>query len=454
MEKLNYDVVIIGFGKAGKTMARTLGKKGMKVALIEKSDQMFGGTCINEGCIPSKFLFEQANIVMAKKLSRTEAEAFYETAITDKNILVEKLRQQNYDKLESNTNVNIYVGEGKFISNHEVAVGDNILYGKYILINTGSTAIIPSIAGIENNPHIYTSKELLQLKKLPQHLVIVGGGYIGIEFASMFANFGSRITVITQDTHFLPREDRDIAKAVKNSLEKRDIKILMESEISSFELKDGYTQVHVKNKDGEQVLNADTVLIAIGRKPNIEHLNLDKAGIEVNEKGAIITDIHRRTNLPHIFAMGDVIGKLQFTYVSLDDYRIVKSALLENGDYNEEKRGVVPYSVFIMPPFSRVGMSEEEALQNGYEIKTAILPASAAPRAKVLGLNEGLLKVVVDKNTNLMLGAHLFCAESQEIINLFELAINMKCEYQVLRDMIFTHPSMSEVINDLLEQLD
>ena len=321
--------------------------------------------------------------------------------------------------------------------------------GELIFINTGSSAFVPPIEGLKDNPYVYTSEGLLNRRELPEKLVIIGGGYIGVEFSSIYASFGSEVTILQDGDVFLPREDAEIAGEVKKSLEARGVRVLTGVKTKAVRQGQGKAIVDLEGKEGPLELQADAVLVATGRRPNTKDLNLKAAGVEVNARGGIITDDSLRTTAPHIYAMGDVRGGLQFTYISLDDFRIVKSSVLGDGSYDLKKRGAVPYSVFLNPPFSRVGMGEKEALEAGYKVKVAKLTAASIPKAQVLEQPVGLLKAVIDEETGLILGAHLFCEESYELINMIKLAMDAKLPYTVLRDTIYTHPTMSEAFNDL-----
>ena len=445
-----YDDIIIGFGKGGKTIAGALGKAGRKVALIEKSSKMYGGTCINVGCIPTKSLVHSAEAAVN---GCTEKSAAYAGAAARKTQLVEKLRAKNYMKLDKNPNITIIDGTARFVTDHKVEVltaeGTIGLDSERFFINTGSTPFIPPIKGIQENPYVYTSETLLDLEKLPERLVIIGGGYIGVEFSSIYADFGVQVTILQDGPVFLPREDAEIADMVRRNLENRGALVLTEVHVQEIQKKEGYTEVVIETKEGKKILPADAILVATGRRPNTKDLNLEAAGVQVNERGGIITDNTRTTTAPNIFAMGDVVGGLQFTYISLDDYRIVASKVLGDGSYTLDKRGAVPYSVFLNPPFSRVGMSEKEAVEAGYHVKIAKLPAAAIPKAQVMEQPEGILKAVIDVDTNKILGAHLFCEESHELVNLVKVAMDAGLEYTVLKNMIFKHPTMGEALNDL-----
>lgn len=447
-----YDDIVIGFGKGGKTIAGALANAGHKVAVIEKSQKMYGGTCINVGCIPTKSLVHSAAIAA---IGCKEKDAAYSTAMERKRALVEKLREKNYDKLADNPNITVIDGTASFVSSHEIQVQTAeellLLEGDRFYINTGAAPFVPSISGLAENPYVYTSETLLDLKERPERMVIIGGGYIGVEFASIYGDFGTKVTVVQDGSVFLPREDAEIAEAVLKTLESRNVQVLRSVQVQEIRREDGYAEVILKNGEETIILQAEAVLVATGRRPNTKELHPEKAGVEVDQRGGIITDETRTTTVAHIFAMGDVTGGLQFTYVSLDDYRIVRSKVLGDGSYTLRDRGAVPYSVFLNPPFSRVGMSEKEAKNAGYQVKIARLPAAAIPKAQVLGKPEGLLKAVIDEETGMILGAHLFCEQSHELINLVKIAMDAKLHYTVLRDMIFTHPTMGEALNDLFQ---
>lgn len=450
---MKYDAIIIGFGKGGKTMAGALAGQGKKVALIEKDSKMYGGTCINVGCIPSKSLVRSAHLSDLNGGGFDEKSRRFKAAIAEKVRLTDMLRGKNYAKLADHPNVTVYDGEGSFVSQNQVKVhtdsGDTILEGDKIFINTESTSFVPPIQGIKGNPFVYTSEGMLSLEKLPKHLAIIGGGYIGLEFASMYTGFGSEVTVIQVEDTFIPREDRDIADAIQAVFEKRGVKFVFGASTTAIENDGKAAQVHYTVNGKETVLEADAVLIATGRKPNVAGLNVEAAGVELTDRGAIKVDEYLKTTTPNIWAMGDVAGGLQFTYVSLDDYRIVLPQVYGSAVRSTAKRNNVPYSVFIAPAFSRVGLNEEEAKAAGYNYVVAKMPAAAVPKAQVQKVPEGLLKAIVDADTGKILGAMLFCEESYEVINIVKLAMDMGADYTVLRDQIYTHPTMSEALNDL-----
>lgn len=449
-----YDAVIIGFGKGGKTLAGFLAGKGQNVALIEKSDKMYGGTCINVGCIPSKKLVNSTKVLKDKGLSSIEdKEKFYAESIENKNTLIGALRGKNYEMLASKENITVYDGTGSFVSKNVVNVennGENVqIEGEKIFINTGSTTIIPNIKGVKESNYVYTSTSIMELKELPKKLTIVGAGYIGLEFASMYSEFGSEVTVIDMGDRLMPREDEEIAERVKAILEAKGIKFLLKSKIEEISDRNDKGYVKISGENGESEVESDAILVAIGRKPNTEGLNLEAAGVKTDERGAVVVDETLKTTADNIWAMGDVKGGLQFTYISLDDFRIIRDNVYGNGSRTINDRNVIPYSVFINPPLSRVGMTEKEAVEKGYEVKTGRLEAMAIPKGKIEGVTDGLLKTVVDAKTDKILGCTLLCNTSHEMINIVATAIKAEQKYTFLKDMIFTHPTMSEALNDL-----
>ena len=411
--------LIIGFGKAGKTLAGNLANHGEEVVLVEESEMMYGGTCINVACIPSKAM------EYAGRLAKNEAGDFaekahtYLEAVNNKRVLTAALRSKNYEKVV-NSGAEVMLGKASFIGEKQVEVlhqdgSKDELEAERIFINTGSRPFIPPIPGLKDASHAYTSE----------------------------------VTIIQDSEDFIPREDPEISEAVLKDLLNRNIKVLKSTKtLEVINTEDGI-KLNIENKDGLTSIEANALLIATGRRPNVQDLNVEKAGIKLTPRGAIEVDEKLKTSVENIWAMGDVAGGLQFTYISLDDYRIVQAQLFSDGKRTNQNRGYVPYSVFIDPPLSRVGMSEPEAIKAGYKVKIAKLPAMAIPKAKILKQQNGLLKAIIDADTNLILGAHLYMVDSHEVINLVKIAMDAKLPYTVLRDAIYTHPTMSEALNDL-----
>lgn len=453
-----YDAIIIGFGKAGKTLAAELSNRGWQVAVVERSSMMYGGTCPNIACIPTKTLVHEAGTAALLYHDDYPKQAnLYKQAIGRKNRLTSFLRNNNYERLSKRPNVTVYTGEGSFVSANIIKValpeGDIELQGKEIFINTGSTPIIPAIDGIKESQKVYTSTTLLDLNVLPQHLIIVGGGYIGLEFASMYAEFGSKVTLLEGGNRFMPRNDQDIANSVKEVLEKKGIEIHLNARAQSIhDTNDGVTLTYSDVSDGTPYfVDGDAILIATGRKPMIEGLNLQAAGIGVDAHGAIVVNDQLRTTVPHVWAMGDVKGGPQFTYLSLDDFRIIRDQLFGDKKRDIGDRDPVPYAVFIDPPLAHIGLTEEEALKRGYSFKVSRLPATSVVRSRTLKQTDGMLKAIVNDHSGKIMGCTLFCAEAPEIINIVAMAMKTGQHYTFLRDFIFTHPSMSEGLNELFD---
>ncbi|MFL1732783.1 FAD-dependent oxidoreductase [Moraxella oculi] len=426
--------LIIGFGKAGKTLAKTLAQKGESVILVEQSAQMYGGTCINIGCIPSK-----------KMKFLAENGSDFHQAIIKKNELIRTLNQANFEMIDKVATV--ITGKASFIDAHTVQVvreQDTLtIKADHIYINTGALSRIPNIDGIDTAQNVYDSTGIMQLDKLPQHLVIIGGGYIGLEFASSFAEFGSRVTVLETGDIFIPKEDRQIADALLGILNDQGVSVKLSQKIQKIGNQDGRTLITTETES----FLADAVLIATGRQPNTD-LALQNTQIQLTERGFIAVNEHLQTHEPHIYAMGDVAGSPQFTYMSLDDFRVVRSHLFDGGKYTTNNR-TFPYSVFVNPPLSVAGLTEQAAKDQGYQVKTATLLANAIPKAKVVEKTQGMLKAVVDADTDKILGVQLLCEDSHEMINFVDLSIRQGLTYQDLANHIFTHPTMSESLNDL-----
>ncbi|MCY1039185.1 FAD-containing oxidoreductase [Staphylococcus nepalensis] len=434
-----FDLLIIGFGKGGKTLAKFAAGQGKSVAVVEKSKKMYGGTCINIGCIPSKTLVHEG----------LEHGSFDE-AFSRKSDVVNALNSKNYHNLADDNNISVLDYKAVFTSNKEIDLLDEddqiqeTITATDIVINTGANPVIPSIDGVETSQHLYDSTGIMALTTQPKQLVIVGGGYIALEFASMFANFGTQVTILEKHDDIMPKEDKEIVSEVKKDLENKGVNLVLNADTERFEDTTSGTIVHTTKGNYE----ADAVLLATGRKPNVD-FGLENTDIKIGERGEIKVDKHLQTNVPHIYALGDVKGGMQFTYISLDDFRIVKDQLFGNGECTTENRGVVPYTVFIDPPLSRVGLTAGEAKTQGYQILENVVPVNTIPRHKVNHDTRGLFKSVVNKETNEILGATLYGLQSEEIINLIKLAIDQRLPFEVLKENIYTHPTMAESFNDL-----
>lgn len=437
--------IVIGFGKGGKTLAKFLAQQGEEVLVVEKSKQMYGGTCINIACLPSKRLITEA-------ARGTD----FVTAIRGKMEMVKQLRNKNYHMLADEDNITVLDGSARFTGNHTIAVettdGLEEYEGRRIFINTGAQPNIPAIPGLQTSPARLTSTTAMELSELPKELLIIGAGYIGLEFAGMFASFGAHVTMLDHHQNFLPREDDDVAAMVKDNLEDLGVTIVMDAKIKQVLDHEGRAKVIYQRQGQDHTVTADKILVAAGRHPVTEGLGLQNTDIELSENGAIRVDSHLHTTVPNVWAIGDVKGGPQFTYISLDDFRIIKDELFDDGKRQTTNRGAVPTSVFIEPPLSQVGMTEKQAQQAGQPYQLFKLPVAAIPKAKVLKDQRGMLKMLVDPQNEQILGATIYAPESHEIINMVALAMRAHLPYTMLRDQIYTHPTISEAFSDLLKK--
>ena len=438
---MKFDKIIIGFGKAGKTLAVLAANKGEKVALIEKSPKMYGGTCINIACIPTKVLA----VAASENLT-------FEEAIARKFDVVQRLNSKNYHMLADNESITVFDGFGSFLDESKILVESNgeelKLSADKIIINTGAESFIPKISGIEEglkNSKILTSTELLENQEAIDSLAIIGGGFIGLEFASTFAKLGTKVTIFERGDKILANEDDSMQKAIFDFLVSQGVNFEFNANIEAFEnVENG---ILVQNNGKKSAFNK--VLISTGRKPVTAKLNLERAGIKTLENGGIWTNENLQTSNSKVWAVGDVRGKEQFTYASLDDFRILRSQFYGDGKYSLKNRVNLPNSIFLQVPFSKVGLTEKQALAEGFDIKVKEIPAAAVPKLQLEFKTAGLLRAIVDLKTNKILGAALFCYNSPEVINIIKTAIDAGLDYTVLRDQIFTHPTVAESLNDL-----
>lgn len=434
---LIYDLIVIGFGKAGKTLAAKMAMQGKKVALIERSKAMYGGTCINIACIPTKTLLVAAE----KGLS-------FEEVMTEKNAVTSRLNGKNYATI-SGAGVDIIDAEAHFLSNKviEIVSGNQKqeLTAENIVINTGAISNILPIPGLTTSKNVYDSTGIQNLDRLPKSLGILGGGNIGLEFAGLFNKLGSKVTVSDAADTFLPRVEPSIAAMAKQYMEEDGIEILQN--VFTQEVKNDGDEVIVVTKN--KSFHFDALLYATGRKPNIEPLKLENTDIQITDRGAIQVDKHCQTSVSGVFAVGDVNGGLQFTYVSLDDFRIVFSYLAGDGSYTLDNRKNVPTTMFIAPPLAQIGLTEAQAKEQGLPYATKEIPVSAMPRGHVNADLRGTFKAVVNTETKEILGATIFSQGAQEIINILTVAMDNNIPYTYFTKQIFTHPTLAENLNDL-----
>ena len=438
MNTKHYDLIVLGFGKAGKTLAAKLGSMGKAVAMIEENPLMYGGTCINIACIPTKTMI----VAASKGLS-------YDQVLNQREVVTSRLRNKNFNMLDTNEHIDVYTGHGEFISNKEIAVtaGEDkiVLSSDTIIINTGAVSIKPNIDGIDTATGFYNSTEIQHLSSQPSTLGIIGAGPIGLEFASLYAKLGTKVTVFNIDSNILKREEPIAQKLANEYLTEQGVTVLNSVTLNA-----------VSNKGNKPVITADNqnytfdaVLYATGRRPNTTNIGLENTDITTNERGAIVVNDTCESSVPGVYAVGDVNGGPQFTYISLDDFRIVFGALTGNGHYTLKDRKNIPYTTFLTPPLARVGLTEEEAINKGYTVKTKEMLVATMPRAHVNDYLKGAFKIVVDTENDLILGATLYAQGAEELINLIKVAMDNNIPYTYFKNQIFTHPTMAENLNDL-----
>jgi pyruvate/2-oxoglutarate dehydrogenase complex dihydrolipoamide dehydrogenase (E3) component len=456
MNTMHVDILVLGFGKGGKTLAATMGRQGKRVAMVEQSDRMYGGTCINIGCVPTKALVHQAET----RPANDSAGEWYRKAIGGADDLTTFLREKNLQMLDVLDTVTVVTGRATFVDAKtvEVTAGDDRLTitADTIVINTGAEPAVPDIPGLRASRYAVTSTEMISTADLPRRLVILGGGYVGIEFAGMYSQFGSQVTVLEAFPRIMSGEDDDIVEAASDILREQGVVLTTGARVT--EVGDGPDSAVVSyEKDGQvATVEADVILVALGRVPATRGLNLAAAGVRTSSRGAVEVDEHLRTSQRHIFAVGDVNGGPQFTYISLDDNRIVVDQLTGSGTRSTADRVAVPYTVFMTPPLARVGLTERQARDSGRTVKVASKPIAqiaAMPRARIVGNTRGLMKFVVDAESDEVLGAALLNVDSQEMINLVSLAMRHGMTATELRDGIYTHPSSTEGLNEVLSAL-
>lgn len=444
------DLLVIGGGKAGKSLALDRAKAGWSVAMVEHDK--IGGTCINVACIPTKALVASARALLsARRADELGIEIEGEPAV-----VLDRLRAHKegvvggmvvaHAQLFTGSGMDFLMGTARFVAERTVEValnggGTRTIRGREVVIDTGTTPALPDLPGLPQAAP-WTSESILHLARLPESILILGGGYVGCEFASMLAVFGSRVTLVQRAGQLLPREDPDVASAVADLLRSQGVDVRLRAEATSARREDG--GVVLTLADGTE-LRADDLLVAAGRRPVTADLEAEKAGVELDARGFVVTDGHLRTTAEHVWAAGDVAGSPQFTHASWNDFRIIK-ANLTGGDAVTTGR-LVPYTVFLTPELARIGLTETQAHAEGREVTVARLGVAAIPRAKTVRETAGHWKVVIDDATDEILGASLLGHESGEVLAALQMAMLGHLPYQRVRDAVITHPTMAEGLN-------
>ncbi|MBS1788353.1 MAG: mercuric reductase [Acidobacteria bacterium] len=453
----NFDAIVIGTGQGGKPLALALAAAGWKTAVVERLH--VGGTCVNVGCTPTKTMVASGRVAyLAKRAADYGVHAGNVTVNLAevrrrKQSVVDDFRGGGQRALERAENLELIFGEASFTSANTIVVKLNDgktrqLSAPKIFINVGCRPADPGVAGSENVP-ILDSSSIMELDELPEHLLVLGGGYIGLEFGQMFRRFGSRVTIVQRAAQLLGREDQDVADEVAKILREDGVDVLLNASATKVS-RDAEGKIHltVKTAVGERTITGTHLLAAAGRTPNSDALNLTAAGVETDKAGFIKTNAKLETNVAEIYALGDVKGGPQFTHISYDDYRIIKTNLIEGGNATITDR-FVPYTVFIDPQLGRVGLSESEAKAKGLNLKIAKMPMAYVARAIEMSETRGFMKAVIDADTGQILGFTVLGIEGGEIMSMMEIAMMGKLPYTALRDAIFAHPTLAESLNNL-----
>jgi len=456
-----YDLIVIGAGQGGGPLAGTVADHGDSVALIERKH--VGGTCVNEGCTPTKTMIASARVAHLARRGQD-----YGVQTGDVSIDLKKVRQRKRDivrmfrsgsrsSVEDTTGLDLIEGDGRFLDAHTVQVelndgGTRTLHADRIVINTGTRPFIPPIQGLEDLDYL-TSTSIMELGSVPDHLLVLGGGYIGLEFGQMFRRFGAEVTMIDRGEQILSTEDADVAEALTAILREDGIRVLTDATATAVEETDDTITVHLEGPDTPNHVEGDDVLVAVGRRPNTDTLNLDAAGVEVTERGFVDVDDRLATNVDDVYAIGDVTGGPAFTHVSYDDYRVLCGHWLHDDDRTTEDR-ILSYTLFTDPQLGRVGVTEEQAQSQDLEYVVAEMPMTHVARALEVDETRGLMKALVDPRSNQLLGAAILGIEGGEVMSVLQTAMMGNVPVDRLQSAPFAHPTLAESLNNLFSGLD
>jgi len=452
---MKYDAIIIGSGQGGTPLARRLADLGKTVALIERKE--LGGTCINTGCTPTKTMIASAQVAhYARHATRwgvrtTGVTVDLPAIVARKDRIVQRFRAGHQRRVDARATLHLYRGAARFLTPHSIRVGEQVLEGEHIFIDTGTRPSIPHVPGLDTVPFL-TNATIMELSELPTHLLVLGGGYIGLEFGQMFRRFGSAVTVIHQHGQLLPREDADVVAALQQALEAEGLRFLLNARTATVENKNGQITLTLEGTDGSSTVSGSHLLVAAGRTPNTEELELDKAGVETDTAGFITVNSRLETTVPGIWALGDVKGGPAFTHISYNDFQIIYGNLVEGKNLSTAHR-IVPYAVFTDPQLGGVGITEKEARARGYRLKIGKSPMSAVARAIEREETAGLMKLVVNAASDRILGASILGAEGGELVQILSTLMLADLPYTVLKGAIYIHPTLAEGFFGLMEEV-
>ena len=455
MKATSYDAIVIGTGQSGPYVTSRLAAAGMKVAVIER--KVFGGTCVNTGCIPTKTMVASA---YAARVAARAAEYGVEVGPVRVDMKRVKARKDEVSKqsrvgleqwLEHMENCTVYRGHARFESTHEVSVGAERLRAEKIFINVGGRALVPDMPGI-GEIDVLTNSSMMSVDFLPKHLIVIGGSYIGLEFGQMFRRFGSEVTIIEMGPRLISREDEDVSTAVREIVEHEGVQVRLNAKCISFAKRGDEIAASLDCSDGAPQVQGTHVLLAVGRRPNTDDLRLDRAGIAVDERGYIVVDDELRTSIPGIWALGDCNGKGAFTHTSYNDAEIVIANLLENDPRRVSDR-ITAYALYLDPPLGRAGMTEAEIRKSGRKALVGKRPMTRVGRAVEKGETQGFMKIAVDGESGAILGAAILGTGGDEVIHSILDVMYAKAPWTVIRRAMHIHPTVSELVPTLLSEL-
>ncbi len=456
-----YDAIVVGAGQAGTPLSRALADVGMRTALVERKH--VGGTCVNEGCTPTKTMVASGRVAYLARRGADYGVGTGPVTIDLKKVrerkraIVNSFREGSQSRIEQTANLDLIFGEAKFTGpkSIEVRLPDGTtrsLSGGQFFINAGTRASRPKLDGL-NEVTSLDNASIMELDTIPEHLLVMGGGYIGLEFGQLFRRFGSRVTIVQSAAQLLVTEDSDVAREVANILKQDGVTVLLNARATRVMKDGGNIRLNVAQQGNSITLTGSHLLVATGRTPNSDTLNLAAAGIQTDARGFITVNDRLETSAAGIYALGDIKGGPAFTHISYDDFRIIRSNLLEKKDASTKDR-LVPYTLFIDPQLGRVGLTETEAHAQRRNIRIALLPMSSVARALEVDETRGFMKAVVDSDTNLILGAAILGIEGGEVMSAMEIAMMGKLPYTALRDGVFAHPTLAESLNNLFMAMD
>jgi pyruvate/2-oxoglutarate dehydrogenase complex dihydrolipoamide dehydrogenase (E3) component len=459
---MSYDLIVIGAGQGGGPLAGTAADHGQSTALVEQKH--VGGTCVNEGCTPTKTMIASARVAHLARRAEDygvdvgDVSVDMTTVRRRKRDIVESFRAGSRSSVEETDGLDLIEGAGRFVDDRTVEVtlddgATETLTADRVVVNTGTRPVIPPIDGLDAVDYL-TSTSIMELGAVPEHLIILGGGYIGLEFGQMFRRFGADVTIVDRGAHLLGREDTDVVEALEAILREDGLRVLNETSMTAVEPgDDGAVRAHLDGEEGPDTIEGSHLLVAVGRRPNTDALNPEAAGVELTERGHVQVNDRLETTADEVYALGDVTGGPAFTHVSYDDYRVLCDNWFHDGDRTTEDR-IIAYTLFTDPQLGRVGLSEEQAREQGRDVVVAQMPMAHVARALEVDEPRGLMKAVIDPETNQLLGAAILGLEGGEVMSVLQTAMMGNVPVDRLQSAPFAHPTLAESLNNLFSGLD